>query len=299
MKHSHSSTWIGIIIVLLGLYFLGLNFNIALLPAFDFGDLISILWPLLLLSWGLEGLKKRNYIFGTLFTGLGLNFLLDNLTFVHPIFNRASEFVWPILIIMIGVSIIISPPKEKVKPRVIKETYGHNKPKYKDWDDDGYGIKPTAGQIETSQAIINRPAYKSSEPIDEVIQVEEKINDEPFISDVENNDETQKTKKLKRTRNYQTSFNQARIVLTEDDLIDGINQINITCSFGDFRMKLPKSVHIEIDGQVTLGDIRFNENKYDGIHDTFTASHKPSVPTEKTVLIKATCTFGDIRIKIV
>lgn len=115
MNRQHSSNLFGIIVILIGAYLLAYNLNLPIISGIGLGDIIAICWPLLFVAWGVEALGKRNYVIGTIFTVLGLHFLTGNLGDYIPGFAQISKFVWPMTIILIGVFVLLAPPKSKSK----------------------------------------------------------------------------------------------------------------------------------------------------------------------------------------
>lgn len=91
--------FIGIFLVLLGTGFLldQLGLNV-------FGFNVFNLWPLIFFVIGLPMLVRRNFVGGAIFITLGIAFLCANF-FGYSIF----AVIWPIIIIIIGFSIIFRP----------------------------------------------------------------------------------------------------------------------------------------------------------------------------------------------
>ncbi|MFA5052058.1 MAG: DUF5668 domain-containing protein [Patescibacteria group bacterium] len=92
-------TLIGIVIVLVGLQLLLSSMDVANVPSL--GDW----WPVILIAIGLISWKSnpRMFFWPVIMIGLGIIFLLENLN-VLP--GNAWNYVWPCIIIVIGVSIM-------------------------------------------------------------------------------------------------------------------------------------------------------------------------------------------------
>jgi len=92
-------TLIGIVIVIIGLQLLLTSMNVANVP--DLGDW----WPVILIAIGLISWKSnpRMFFWPVTMVGLGVIFLLENLN-VLP--GNAWNYVWPIIIIMVGISVV-------------------------------------------------------------------------------------------------------------------------------------------------------------------------------------------------
>lgn len=111
MSKRNSSSIFGVIVIVVGLYFLALNLGLPFVMDFDFGDLVSLLWPLLLVSWGLDALAKRNYVLGAILSILGVNFMVDSLSEYLPFLSPLTSLIWPATIILFGLYIMVAPPK--------------------------------------------------------------------------------------------------------------------------------------------------------------------------------------------
>ncbi len=111
MSKRNSSSIFGVIVIVVGLYFLASNLGLPIVTDFDFGDLIALLWPMLLIGWGLDALSKRNYVVGAIFSLLGVNFMIDNLAEYLPFLSPFTNLIWPASIILFGLYIMVAPPK--------------------------------------------------------------------------------------------------------------------------------------------------------------------------------------------
>lgn len=98
----------GSLIVLAGVLYL--LFNIGILPAVWKPVILS--WQMLLVVIGVTHLNHRHYIGGLLWTGIGVVFLLPELStaigFNYSVATLHS-IIWPAAIILIGISLIIHP----------------------------------------------------------------------------------------------------------------------------------------------------------------------------------------------
>lgn len=111
MSKRNSSSIFGVIVIVVGLYFLASNLGLPIVTDFDFGDLIGLLWPMLLIGWGLDALSKRNYVAGAILSLLGVNFMIDNLAEYLPFLSPFTNLIWPASIILFGLYIMVAPPK--------------------------------------------------------------------------------------------------------------------------------------------------------------------------------------------
>ena len=103
--HSHQGRifW-GLILVVIGGLFL-----LDRLGGFDFGYLISTYWPVIIMILGLSiliGNRFRRPFGGLFIIALGGFFLLRQLDLLG---DNAWDYVWPALIILVGLSLLLRP----------------------------------------------------------------------------------------------------------------------------------------------------------------------------------------------
>lgn len=102
---------IGIILILLGVYFIAK----MLCPGFDIDISWNIIWPIILIFLGIEGIikTKKLDLFNVILTLIGVIYLLSGLKIIGDINGR---FILAIILIGAGISFILSSiGKKKVK----------------------------------------------------------------------------------------------------------------------------------------------------------------------------------------
>lgn len=102
---------IGIILILLGVYFIVK----MLCPGFDIDINWNIIWPVILMVLGIEGIRrtKKLDLFNAILTLIGVIYLLSGLKIIGNINGR---FIFAIILIGAGISFILSSlGKKKVK----------------------------------------------------------------------------------------------------------------------------------------------------------------------------------------
>jgi predicted membrane protein len=90
---------IGLLLIVLGIIFLGHSFDVIRL-----GHLINHWWPLILIAIGICKLGRRDRNNGILMILLGTLFLLSTLNIIH--WHQIWRF-WPIILIIIGIGMLI------------------------------------------------------------------------------------------------------------------------------------------------------------------------------------------------
>ena len=105
----------------------------------------SILWPTALLVFGLQGLTAKFSFFSIGCTFFGGYFLLDNLNVISL---ELGDFVWPVIVILFGLSLLADALRKPKKPRFkFKHTKGNNHLPVKDFElgEDSFDIDVAFG----------------------------------------------------------------------------------------------------------------------------------------------------------
>src|SRR5690554_3981355 len=102
----------GIVIILIGV---GLLLNNLGITNLDIGELISTYWPVIFIIWGLDIIIDRNsrkiksnFIFGAILFILGFAIIGRNLNLFYFDFSLLWNIIWPLILILVGISILRS-----------------------------------------------------------------------------------------------------------------------------------------------------------------------------------------------
>lgn len=97
----------GVILVVLGLVFLANQFDIL-----NFGKVIGLLWPLLLIYLGVRSFMRRPgvNIGGIILLLLGLIFFVDNL----EIFDFGMWNLWPLILVAVGIGMLFNSNRRSI-----------------------------------------------------------------------------------------------------------------------------------------------------------------------------------------
>lgn len=174
----------------------------------------SILWPSAFLVYGLKGLLSRFSVFSFGVTLIGAYYLIENLGVWS--LNLAGELVFPIIIVLFGLGLLIDALRKPKKPKVIFRRKGDNNHK---------------------KALSN--------------MTEEKEHFDCSVSFSENT----YTLTLPRlsSGDAAVSFGELTLDLTEcEEIADGCN-LNLSCSFGELRLLVPKSCRVVPDINTGFG----------------------------------------------
>lgn len=175
MKNSYRSGYtkglgFGLILMLIGVLFLGFNFGI--LP--DKLRWIVFSWPMLLIFIGAINLFKRHLISGTILITIGTFFIIPRVIETYPLlfpgFNGDfTQIYWPLLLIAAGILIIVGKifgPKWGVNEWANKEyhyKHHHNRP-YTKWENTGAGSSFSKNSVfGAGEHIVLDPVFKGGE----------------------------------------------------------------------------------------------------------------------------------------
>ncbi len=98
--------------------------------------------------------------------------------------------------------------------------------------------------------------------------------------------------------NYNTVLDSNRIVIAENDLIDGLNLVQLNCTLGELQLALPKSVNIVLEAYANFAEIKFLDKKYGSTRGVDRAKYTAQNDSTKRVLIKAKANFAEIKITL-
>lgn len=174
----------------------------------------SILWPSAFLVYGLKGLLPRFSVFSFGVTLIGAYYLIENLGVWS--LNLAGELVFPIVIVLFGLGLLIDALRKPKNPKVIFRRKG------------GSNHKKAHSNL-----------------------TEEKEHFDCSVSFSENT----YTLTLPRlsSGDANVSFGELTLDLTEcGEIIDGCH-LDLSCSFGELRLLVPRSCRVVPDVSTAFG----------------------------------------------
>ena len=182
----------------------------------------EILWPCALLMYGLQRVFHRFSFFGMGCTLFGGYFLLENLGITQ--LNLAGELIFPILIVIFGLSLLADALRKPKKPRFHVSRNG-----VKLCDNDG---NPKKGKNEYTT---DGDSFNCNCSFSEDTQV---VN-LPLLSE----------------GNIILSFGELTIDLTGcDEIADGC-ELYANCSFGELEILVPKRYRVVADSNTTFASM--------------------------------------------
>lgn len=208
-------------------------------------DFWEILWPSAFLVYGLNGLFPRFSVFSFGATMIGAYYLLENLGICS--LNIAGELVFPIIVVLFGLGLLIDALRKPKKPRF---TFHHK-----------------GGE--------NKKAHSS--------MTEDKDHFDCSVSFAENT----YTVTLPRlsSGDATVSFGELTLDLTQcEEIADGCD-LDLSCSFGELRLLVPKSCRVVPDISTAFGSSEITGH--------------PDPDATATIHVDGSVSFGEIEIHYV
>ena len=202
----------------------------------------SILWPSAFLVYGLSGLFGRFSLFSFGTTMIGAYYLVENLGIYS--LDIAGNLVFPLIVVLLGLGLLIDALRKPKKP---KFTFRHK-----------------GGE--------NKKAHSS--------MTEDKDHFDCSVSFAENT----YTVTLPRLSSGDAtlSFGELTLDLTHcEEIADGCD-LDLSCSFGELRLLVPKSCRVVPDISTAFGSVDF--------------SGHPDPDATATIHIDGSVSFGEIEI---
>ena len=208
-------------------------------------DFWEILWPSAFLVYGLNGLFPRFSVFSFGATMIGAYYLLENLGICS--LNIAGELVFPIIVVLFGLGLLIDALRKPKKPRF---TFHHK-----------------GGE--------NKKAHSS--------MTEDKDHFDCSVSFAENT----YTVTLPRlsSGDATVSFGELTLDLTQCEEIADDCDLDLSCSFGELRLLVPKSCRVVPDISTAFGSSEITGH--------------PDPDATATIHVDGSVSFGEIEIHYV
>lgn len=174
----------------------------------------SIAWPSALLVFGVMGLIRHFRFTNIACTLLGGYFLVKNLGFVE--LSISGELVFPVLILVFGLSLLVDALRKPKKPKFHISTHGSNAKTKQSFDENGESFDYSLSFGEASR-LVSLPRLSGGD--------------------------------------ISCSFGELTVDLTGcDEIIDGCT-IDIGCSFGSLNLIVPKAYRVQCESGASFGGI--------------------------------------------
>lgn len=180
----------------------------------------GILWPSTLLVWGIHGLFRRFSFFNLGCTLFGSYFLIDNIGIWQ--LDIAGELVFPIIIVIFGLSLLVDALRKPKKPIF---TVSRN------------GVKICGGEDQESKNTFSTD--ESSFDCSLSFGGATRIINLPRLSGGEAN----------------CCFGELTIDLTECEEVTEDCEIEVSCSFGQLILRVPRRFRVEPDASTTFANL--------------------------------------------
>ncbi len=266
MKQDASRYLLGLLLIILGVFFVFKNFNI---PFFSQINIFQFLIPLLLLYWAYQSYLKGKQVAALILGLVGISTLFDSIGLKFLGFGLLEKLMVPGIFILIGYSIINRNPSSTASAQ--KDQYVSPEHQNKTYYSPG---------AEIDEAPLDARANPSNPTAD---------------ADSKTQNNTQKTQGTLKKRQLTTVFSSQRLVYSKSDFESGNSYIDATCVFGDLDLVFSKDINLHIDANVTMADLDFIGHKYGGIMNKFQETYKAE-GSDVHVYITLSVVFGDVDI---
>lgn len=242
---------LGVILILIGIAVLGDQFTDS-----DIWSMIWRYWPVLIIYWGLDNFfsKKHNKYFSIVLTLLGMLFLVGNLGLTTL---RWYDFIFPTLLIALGIRIILPSKWYQKKQEKVEKSY-------------------------TDKIYVNEEAVKNGIHINNS-RGEDYLDHYNIFSSYETN----VLSKQFKGGELGSIFGGAQIDLREADLNDNKARIELYAIFGGVDLIVPRSWKVVLSGTPIFG----------GINNSTVSEASEGNEETRVLYVDAFAIFGGIEIK--
>lgn len=264
----------GALILVIGLLFLLSNIGVV---EMNIGTFISTFWPLLIIYFGIrqvfrglvyfsrklsDGKWKINKLFwGMVITAFGVTLQGNHLGYFYISSGQFWSWIWPILIIYFGLSIIFNRKSDLI---VIDLSN-----KYDDDDAD----RDTFGHRKTKRIT----SIKRKHLIGDI-----KLGKTPWqIEDLQT----------------WVGIGDISIDLSTAMLKEGENVIDLSGGIGDVKILVPDALPVKINVDVKLGEVKIFENRQSGTSRFVSYESENYALADKKVAIYVQLSIGDVKVK--
>ena len=281
---------IGLILIAIGLVML---FNYLGYTDIRVMDIIFSYWPLILIYIGIKMLfdrtSKSEIIIGALLCFLGLGLLGNNLNvFIFDI-GYFIGLIWPVAMILIGLSLMYNPKQKKQGSDYTKESYKGDIPendttlntKTENLDSYNKGNKSPKIKVNLTKDSDYDGDYETEPSFKEI----HTLLDDSFeeLWDIKDGSYTA------FMGGVELDISKARFLKEE------IN-INLTAVMGGVEILVPKDVKVHCKGTAVLGGLEFMGKESGGVFSNLTGDYIPQIKSKGTIFFNCNVLMGEITI---
>ena len=175
----------------------------------------NILWPSTLLVYGVKGLFGKFSFVSIGCTLFGGYFLLENLHLIH--LDVAGEMVFPIIVVLFGISLLVDALRKPKKPRFKLVHKGTGKEKTSDFHTDKEGFTYSMS-FSSENRLITLPVLTYG--------------------------------------SMNCSFGELKVDLSGCEKLGENCVLEANCSFGELEILVPRCFRVEPDSSVSFGELR-------------------------------------------
>ena len=205
----------------------------------------SILWPSAFLVYGLSNLFRRFSLFSFGATMIGAYYLVENLGIYS--LDIAGNLVFPLIVVLLGLGLLIDALRKPKKPKfTFRHKGGEHKKAHSSMDENGESFDCSVSFAENTYTV-TLPRLSSGEAT--------------------------------------VSFGELTLDLTQcEEIADGCD-LDLSCSFGELRLLVPKSCRVVPDISTSFGSSEITGH--------------PDSDATTTIHVDGSVSFGEIEIHYV
>ncbi len=270
----------GLLLIAAGVIFLMEQMGLI---RFDLGDFLSTYWPVVLIVVGLKGIavqKKHEFggssIWSVFLILLGILFLGRNLGWFEISFRDFFQYLFPLLLIVLGISMIFRPYRYKSPHRTFhEEPFPSQAPDPIVTDADHHWVHANPPVPDGSHWTETR--HKSS-----------------FIGDLYLGHDVWDLHPM----NISSFIGDTTLDLTKANIPFGETKLNISAFIGDVKIFVPHDADIELSVSMScfLGDLKVFDRQEGGIFKTMSWQSPHYPESDRKIRIIVSMFIGDVKI---
>lgn len=205
------------------------------------------------------------YVGGLILITIGVFFLLDN--FGYASFGELIRTYWPVILIIIGLSILLRRSEYDSEERTSLDASGN--------------AGPTSGREQFHESF---KGFSSS--------TSDRISESNVFGEVN----IVLTSKNFRGGDINTVFGEVEVDASSIELAPGEQVLRLHTVFGDTRVSLPKGIAVRVSAHTSFGDIRVMNATKNGIFQEMDFSTEGYDLADKKLMLIVSQVFGALRV---
>lgn len=277
---------VGLILIAVGLVML---FNYLGYTDIRVMDIIFSYWPLILIYIGIKMLFDRTsrseIIIGAILCFLGIGLLGNNLNVFRFNVGYFIGLIWPVAMILIGLSLMYNPKQKKRSSDYSNESYKRDTP-------ENYTTINTKTEIFDSHNTENKsPNIKVNLTKDSDYETESSFKESHTVSE----SVYEELWDIK-DGSYTAFMGGVELDISKARFSKEEVNINLTAVMGGVEILVPKDVKVHCKGTAILGGLEFIGKESGGVFSNLTGDYIPQIKSKGTIFFNCNVLMGEITI---